>query len=178
MAQPEMNSFQLSAFWVWYHSAQNGSHHERSYEATAKRLAISHKVISHWAKEFGWHELARDEDQKLNREFEGIIKTEIIDTFEDAIRRQKELLSEIYAMFLGAIRGGQIELKIADLVKLMELEAQSIYGRGDRAAQANLLTVVLQTMPPEKRTEFYGHIERARDAGILSGTGMGSPGRN
>lgn len=173
-----MNPFQISAFWIWYKSANGDG--RRSFARTSERCGVTRYQVTEWHKEFKWDSLAKEKDETLAQKAEKIIEDEILATYKEAQERQRKIISKLYAKFNRAIeKMDPAYMRPADLIKLMEFETQFMFEdeRGVRP-QGNMLSVVLQMMPAEARTEFNAALERARDAGQLQLTPVGLPGRN
>ena len=176
--QENMNQAQITAFWIWYKSANGDGH--RSMVKTAERCGVARATVSNWHKDFNWEELAQEKDLQFGKSLEQEVEAEIIDDFKLAQQRQRKMIGRIYAKFQAAIdKIPASSLKLADLIKLMEFEAQYGFpGEGVNATQGNMLAAVLQAMSSPQRTEFNATVERLRDAGQLRFDPVGSAGRN
>lgn len=174
-----MNEVQVRAFWKWYVSAYNGSFGERNFKKAAETSGHNEKELSLWHKKFSWNELAAKYDSAVNAKLETKIVQEIVDDIGAARARQKKLVNMLFEKIVAAIEAADfMNVKVSDIVRLMEFEQQFLYDTNRETQGVNLLAIVLQSMPSEKRTEFNEYVERARDAGVLRFEPLGSSGRN
>lgn len=173
-----MTQVQVIAFWIWWRSGYNG-HGQRSFKIVAEKLKLSQNTVSEWHKKFNWEALAEREDLKTNREIEKEVKREIIQNFQQALDRQRDIISLIYKRFKDLIEDIPVaSLKLSDLIKLMEFETNYVWDQDRGQPKGNVLSVVLQMMSPEERTKFNAAIERARDAGVIPVGRLGHPSSN
>ena len=174
-----MNEMQHIAFWAWWETGFNG-HGERSFKKAAEKLGFSPATLSEWHKQFHWETIAAEKDAKTNRKMERVVIEKIVKTFEQALDRQRSIISEIYKEFLKTLHFiPSDKWKVSDIVKLMEYETGWVFNEERAgAAKQNGLAIVLQMMTPEQRTGFNAVVERARDAGAIPFERMGSPSSN
>jgi hypothetical protein len=174
-----MNEVQVRAFWIWYASAYNGAFGKRCITKAAERSGHGIKLLTAWHEQFGWAKLAAKYDNAVNSKLETKIVKEIVDDINAVRARQKKLVNMLFEKLIAAVEASDLaNAKITDIVKLMEFEQQFLYDTNHETRGINLLAIVLQSMPSEKRTEFNEYVERARDAGELRFEPLGSPGRN
>ncbi len=174
-----MNEVQVIAFWVWYKTGFNGNG-ERSFLRAGKVLKKGANTLKYWHDKFDWAGLAEREDAKINRNIEREVEREIVRDYKDALGRQRKIITLLYNRFEKLVENiPAANLRVADLIKLMEYENNDIYNREDRGQpKGNLLGVVLQMMPAEDRTKFNAAVERAKDAGAIQLEPMGHPRSN
>jgi hypothetical protein len=172
-----MTPMQTATFWVWFKSYNGGK--SRSCERTAALVGVSRGTVEKWRDDFEWEKIAAEKDAELGHTIERVVVRDIIRTYEEALERQRKIVSALYDRFMAIIPDLPADqIKVSDLIRLMEFETQYVFDEDRGQPKGNLLGVVLGMMPPEERAKFHGAIERARDSGRLQLAPVGSPSRN
>lgn len=104
----------LRAFEHYY-----GLGEQRSYERVATELSVAPSTVKLWARSFGWRERLRKRDLEVAREVAGRTLT------DEVSRRERSLQIVHLAMvqLAKAIAEGEVKMTLADLDKLIRLEA-------------------------------------------------------
>lgn len=104
----------LRAFEHYY-----GLGEQRSYERVATELSVAPSTVKLWARSFGWRERLRERDLEVAREVAGRTLT------DEVSRRERSLQIVHLAMvqLARAIADGEVKMTLADLDKLIRLEA-------------------------------------------------------
>lgn len=92
---------------------------QRSYERVATELSVSPSTVKLWARSFRWRDRLRERDLDVAREIAGRTMT------EEVSRRERSLQIVHLAMvqLAKAIAEGEVKMTLADLDKLIRLEA-------------------------------------------------------
>lgn len=176
MSIKPMNALQVGAFWAWYNSF-NGDN-KRSVKRAAEAVGLPEEQVKRWHQRLEWDRLAEEKDRELYTKLEGRVMGQIIRDFNAAKERHCAITAALYRRFLDIIPTLEPEqLKVADLIKLMEFE-RVMLGDQPGAQDGKLLPVVLALMAPEDRVKFNAAVERARDSGRIRFADVGSPQRN
>jgi hypothetical protein len=104
----------LRAFEHYY-----GLGEQRSYERVATALSVAPSTVKLWARSFGWRDRLCERDLEVAREVAGRTMT------EEVSRRERSLQIVHLAMvqLAKAIAEGEVKMTLADLDKLIRLEA-------------------------------------------------------
>ena len=104
----------LRAFELYY-----GLGEQRSYERVATELQVAPSTVKLWARSFGWRDRLRERDLEVAREVAGRTLT------DEVSRRERSLQIVHLAMvqLAKAIAEGDVRMTLADLDKLIRLEA-------------------------------------------------------
>lgn len=104
----------LRAFEYYY-----GLGEQRSYERVATELSVAPSTVKLWARSFGWRDRLRERDLEIAREVAGRTMT------AEVSRRERSLQIVHLAMvqLAKAIAEGEVRMTLADLDKLIRLEA-------------------------------------------------------
>jgi len=104
----------LQAFEHYY-----GLGEQRSYERVASQFSVAPSTVKLWARSFGWQQSVRERDLEIAREVAGrTMSTEVT-------RRERSLQIVQLALvqLAKAIAEGEVRMTLADLDKLIRLEA-------------------------------------------------------
>jgi len=107
-------SHHLRAFEHYY-----GLGEQRNYERVAVELSVAPSTVKLWARSFGWRGRLRERDLEVARQIAGRTMT------EEVSRRERSLQIVHLAMvqLAKAIAEGEVKMTLADLDKLIRLEA-------------------------------------------------------
>ena len=92
---------------------------KRSHSAVAKKLGVSVSTIKNWSRSFRWRERIAERDTQVAREVASR-------TINDSVSRQKRSLQIVQMSIVQlakAISQGKVKMTLADLDKLIRLEA-------------------------------------------------------
>ena len=92
---------------------------QRSYERVATELGVAPSTVKLWARSFGWRDRLRERDLEVARE--------VADrTLTDEVSRRERSLQIVHLAMVQlakAIAEGEVKMTLADLDKLIRLEA-------------------------------------------------------
>lgn len=92
---------------------------QRSYERVASEFSVAASTVKLWARSFGWQERVRERDIEIAREVADRTVTGEIDRRE----RSLQIVHMALVQLAKAIAEGDIRMTLADLDKLIRLEA-------------------------------------------------------
>lgn len=104
----------LRAFEYYYSLGE-----QRSYERVATEMTVAPSTVKLWARSFGWQDRLRERNLEIAREVAGRTMT------DEVSRRERSLQIVHLAMvqLAKAIAEGEVKMTLADLDKLIRLEA-------------------------------------------------------
>ena len=92
---------------------------KRSHSAVAKKLGVSVSTIKNWSRSFRWRERIAERDKQVARKVAN-------QTLNDQVSRQKRSLQIVQMSIVQlakAVSQGKVKMTLADLDKLIRLEA-------------------------------------------------------
>lgn len=104
----------LRAFEHYY-----GLGEQRSYERIAAELSVAPSTVKLWARSFSWRQRLRERDLDVAREVAGRSMTEEVSRRERSI----QIVHLAMVQLAKAIAEGEVRMTLADLDKLIRLEA-------------------------------------------------------
>jgi transposase len=92
---------------------------ERSYQRVAQEFQVSEGTVKLWGRSFGWKERVRERDVDIAREVAGRTLSDEVSHRE----RNVKILQMAMIQLAKAIVDGRVKMTLADLDKLIRLEA-------------------------------------------------------
>jgi hypothetical protein len=105
---------QSKAFEFYY-----GLSEHRSYEKVAREFSVAPSTVKLWGKSFQWKARVRDRDLEVARE----VVTRTLDSEVSRRERNTQIVQMAILQLARAVAEGQIKLTLADLDRLIRLEA-------------------------------------------------------
>ncbi len=91
----------------------------RNYEKVAAQFGVAISTVKLWGTSFGWKERIRDRDLEVARE----VATRTLDSEVSRRERNTQIIQMAILQLAKAVAEGQIKLTLADLDRLIRLEA-------------------------------------------------------
>jgi hypothetical protein len=129
---------QLKAFEYYY-----GLGEHRSYEKVAREFDVAVSTVKLWGKSFRWRDRVRDRDLEVARE----VATRTLDGEVSRRERNTQIVQMAILQLARAVAEGQVKLTLADLDRLIRLEA---YLSDESESRHELVVAELQTKSDEE----------------------------
>lgn len=147
-------------FWTWYKTGlANG---RRSFRKAARILNKGVDTLIEIAEtsEPNWYELAEQKDFEIAQRLDEAVIDSILEDAKEVLGRQRLVIREFYKKIVEAIRNGQIEYKLGDIIKLMEYEGRTSGAVRSEAGEA--LAEILQYVKPDVRSQLHRAYRESR----------------
>jgi hypothetical protein len=105
---------QVKAFEYYY-----GLGEHRSYEKVSREFGVAVSTVKLWGKSFRWRDRVRDRDLEVARE----VATRTLDGEVSRRERNTQIVQMAILQLARAVAEGQVKLTLADLDRLIRLEA-------------------------------------------------------
>lgn len=156
-----MSPQETAYFWTWYKTG-HGKTGRRSFRKTAKIVGKAVNTLIEMAEssEPTWYELAETKDAELAQKLDEAVIDSILSEAKEVLNRQRLVIRELFKQVLKVIRSGDIEYRLADIIKLMEYESSTCGAIRSEAGVA--LAGILQFLSSDVRSQLHRAVRDSR----------------